>query len=249
MQREAPPAPTPASAGTPSTSRATPSAPPSFPPVPPASPALPAEALASAGWPTPELTSSAPPARRRRRGGKRVKFQRLPHPPQPVRALWTAASEEEKQRTHLACTVMLSYWLGKIDKAEAAAQLAVSELRVWQLSQQALAGMAAGLLKQPRTRRLLALPKDPEEDPVLLRKKIAHLQRELAAAARLIELLKDLPGQRSPTAAPAASAAVQKQRAPGKAARARQGRARSALPGSRPEESREPAPASQASTG
>jgi hypothetical protein len=158
--------------------------------------------------PAPSPTSPDPSAvpagqKRRRLGGKRVHFRCLPRPPAPVRPLWTAASEEQKQSAHKACSVMLAYWLGKIGKSEAAKDLCVSELRIWQLSQQALAGMAAGLLKQPRTRQVSALPKDPESDPAALRKKIAALTKELASASRLIELLKELPAHR--TSAPAST--------------------------------------------
>lgn len=163
-------------------------------------PAATATATSDAATASPPATTASDPTvpvKRRRRGGKRVKFQHVPRPPIPVRSLWTAASEEEKQQAHKSCSVMLAYWLGKIGKTEAAAQLCVSELRVWQLSQQALAGMAAGLLKQPRTRRILALPRDPEEDPATLKRRIAQLSRELLSATRLVDLLKDLPAHRA----------------------------------------------------
>src|SRR5215470_17346807 len=105
-------------------------------PPEPTNPPAPSDATSA---PTSPSSIGTAPAKRRRRGGKRVKFERLPPPPLPVKALWTAASEEERQRAHQATSVMLAYWLGKIGKAEAASQLSVNELRVWQLSQQALA--------------------------------------------------------------------------------------------------------------
>lgn len=137
-------------------------------------------------------------SRRPRRGRKRTNFQHLPRPPLPVKALWTAATAEEKAAAHKGCAVMLAYWLGKIDKHTAASELGVSDLRVWQLSQQALAGMAAGLLKQPRTRRKAeALPPDPEQDPQVLRRRVLALERELKLAGDLVDLLKDLPGNKA----------------------------------------------------
>lgn len=99
---------------------------------------------------------------------------------------------------------MLAYWLGKIGKSEAAAQLQVNELRVWQLSQQALAGMAAGLLKQPRTRVRPSPIRDPQEDPTMLKRRIAVLERDLTAATRLVELLKELPAHRASVPPPRA---------------------------------------------
>lgn len=162
------------------------------------------ESVTTAPSATATLPSSSEAPKRRRRGGKRVKFQHLPRPPLPVRALWTAASELERQQAHKATSVMLAYWLGKIGKGEAAVQLSVSELRVWQLSQQALAGMAAGLLTQPRTRARPTPLRGTEDDPAMLKRRIAQLQRELSSATRLVELLKELPAHRASALPPAA---------------------------------------------
>jgi len=96
-------------------------------------------------------TSSAP--RRHRLGRKRTKSGMPQHVPWPVRALWRAASEEEKARAHKAAVTMLEAWLGKTPREEAAARIGVRPLRFWQLSQQAVAGMVAGLLKQPKARK------------------------------------------------------------------------------------------------
>jgi hypothetical protein len=76
------------------------------------------------------------------------------------------------------------------------AALELPALRVWQLSQSALSGMLAGLLKQPRRRpRGGAMMKpDPESDPVVLRKRILQLEKELVVARKLTEILRDLPG-------------------------------------------------------
>lgn len=145
---------------------------------------------------------------------------------------------------------MLAYWLGKMDKGQAAKELGVSELRIWQLSQQALSGMAAGLLRQPRTRRVFTLPKDPESDPSALRKKIAALTKELAGATRLIELLKELPAHRAVApATPGTGEGTHTTAGRTKSSAARRGRKARAMPRIRPEVGREPDALSQAPPG
>ena len=65
---------------------------------------------------------------------------------------------------------------------------------VWQLSQQALSGMLAGLLKQPRTRcrkeMSMALS---EDDPRVLKKKIAALEEKNKRLEELLRLVRELP--------------------------------------------------------
>src|SRR5687767_4111723 len=100
-----------------------------------------------------ERTEGARPARRRRTGLKRTKIAVPTKMPLGVRELWKAASPEEQARAHQAAVLMLQAWLGKITREEAARTLDLSPLRFWQLSQQAVAGMVAGLLRQPRPRR------------------------------------------------------------------------------------------------
>ena len=134
-----------------------------------------------------------------RRGRKRTAFRTIPRMPVPVRALWEQASEEQRRAAHRACGAILEAWLGKAPRGEIAERLGVTPLRLWQLSQQATAGMLAGLLKQPRRRRSMTSPPlPPEEDPVKLRKKVEQLQRELSLAEDLIALLRELPGNREP---------------------------------------------------
>lgn len=152
---------------------------------------------------TPDLSQSndsvpgtAPPRpRRARTGRKRTVFQVPPRPAPAVRDLWGQASEEERTRAHLTCTLMLEYWLGKKSKAEVGKELGVPALRVWQLSQQAVSGMLAGLLKQPRRRRTAAeiAALCPEDDPVLLRKEIRELQTKLARTEDLVRVLRTAP--------------------------------------------------------
>src|SRR5262245_48471232 len=88
-----------------------------------------------------ETNTQAPAPRRTRRGRKRAHFSVVPRMPLPVKELWEHASTEEKARAHRTCCVMLQHWLGRLSRSEAASQLEIPALRVWQLSQQALAGM------------------------------------------------------------------------------------------------------------
>lgn len=113
-----------------------------------------------------------------------------------MKALWQEASEEDRERAHRYGMVILETWLGKKSRKDGAAELEMPVLRFWQLSQQAVSGMLAGLLIQPRTRRSSTQPKPaPEDDPVELRKEIAKLERELKSSQNLIEVLKLIPGR------------------------------------------------------
>ncbi len=134
--------------------------------------------------------------RRKRRGRKRANFRVPKTMPISVRALWEQATEEEQKLAHQTCATILEYWLGRASKAEAMKRLELPALRVWQLSQQALSGMLAGLLKQPRTRGGKGMSKDLVDDPRALKKKIAQLERELKLSQDLITLLRQLPGNR-----------------------------------------------------
>lgn len=96
-------------------------------------------------------------------------------------------------------------WLGKASREEAAKEIGISTLRFWQLSQQAVAGLVAGLLKQPRFRGGSGSLADPaEESAGVLRKKIAGLEKDLDGAQRLIALLKELPVLRAAGETPGA---------------------------------------------
>lgn len=124
---------------------------------------------------------------------KRTTFKVPERMPMGVRELWHSATEEERERAHRQATVVLALWLGKTTKAEAAATLEVKPLRVWQLSQMAVSGMVAGLLKQPRKGGGRVIPSRPEDDPVVLRKRIHQLEAEVAGLERLVALVRDLP--------------------------------------------------------
>ena len=134
--------------------------------------------------------------KRKRRGRKRANFRVPEKMPISVRALWQHANEEEQKLAHQTCATILEYWLGRASKADVMERLQLPALRVWQLSQQALSGMLAGLLKQPRMRGNKAMPKDPADDPKAMKKKIAQLERELKLSQDLIALLRQLPSHR-----------------------------------------------------
>ena len=137
--------------------------------------------------------------RRRRTGKKRLKFAPPQIFPRGVRELWTAASREEQEQAHRSCTQILSMWLGKRRREEVSLELSIPPLRVWQLSQQALAGMLAGLLHQPRPRRRQEeTTMDPIKNDLRAQaKRIAELERLLADREDLIRLLSSLPKPRT----------------------------------------------------
>jgi len=130
-----------------------------------------------------------------RTGRKKSRFRVPPYPAPSVRALWQAASLEQRTRAHELSMAILEYWLGKSSKAEIARRLNVPPLRVWQLSQLALSGMLAGLLRQPkaRPRRSLSVALEPADDPKILRQRILDLERKLLRTEDLVRVLKDLP--------------------------------------------------------
>jgi len=145
---------------------------------------------------TGESTAKSKDARplRTRMVRKRTSFKRLRHPAWPVRGLWECAPEEEKRRAHATCVKILEYWLGKKSKRQVALEIEVTPLRVWQLSQQALAGMMAGLLTQPRkrvTREVFEAP--PGESREELKRRVARLERELSRTEDLVRVLRTAP--------------------------------------------------------
>jgi hypothetical protein len=140
-------------------------------------------------------------AGRARRFRKR-RFKRVPWMPRPVKALWDLAAEEERKAAHETAATILEWWTGRAKKGEAAARLKVPPLRLWQLSQRALAGMVAGLLRQPRWRRTEGQAMDPADDPKALRRRIKELERELALTEELVSILRGYPANRGRTDLP-----------------------------------------------
>lgn len=133
---------------------------------------------------------------RERAGRKRSVFQKAPKPAWPVRGLWESAPQEEQQRSHEVCMTILEYWLGKKTKAEVAKEMGITPLRVWQLSQQALSGMMAGLLTQPRKRvGPEVFEGQPNQLPTALKKRIAKLEQELSRTEDLVRVLRCAPWQ------------------------------------------------------
>ena len=131
---------------------------------------------------------------RTRRGKKRLVFQPPRQVPSSVRGLWEGAAQEERTKAHSTCVAILSMWLGRKSRAQVASELSLPSLRVWQLSQAALAGMLAGLLKQPRGRgKGPTTMQSGEEDPRALKKRISELEAENRALKELLEILKNLP--------------------------------------------------------
>jgi len=134
------------------------------------------------------------PRRRKRTGRKRTNFKKAPRPAWPVRGLWEAAPAEERARAHATCITILEYWLGKKSKAEVASELGVTPLRVWQLSQLALSGMMAGLLKQPRRRVDRAVFEcRTGETPAALKHRVVELEKKLARTEDLVRVLRTAP--------------------------------------------------------
>jgi hypothetical protein len=149
--------------------------------------------------------------------------------PLPIKTLWEAASEEQRTIAHRTATAILSTWLGKTSREAAAKELGLSAIRLWQLSQQATCGLVVGCLRQPRFRgRPPADALHPGfEGAGMLRKKILLLERELDASRRLIEVMRDLPGNRGRALAPESEARHERSRGGtnGRAARADDGAA------------------------
>jgi len=162
-------------------------------------------ATAPEAEPPVESPAVAPAEGVKTRGPRRMRRRlptRMAPPAVAVRGLWAAATEEERQRAHEAATAILGWWLAVLPKAEVLERLQVTPLRLWQMSQMAVSGMAAGLLKQPK-RREKALPGAPaEESREGLKRKVAHLERDLRAARELVGLMRTLPSWRATSGPP-----------------------------------------------
>lgn len=195
-------------------------------------------------------TAPADPPRRRRRYRQRLTLTY--RPVYPIRALWLQASEEERKLAHERTTAILEYWVGIVSKKESAERLNVPPIRLWQMSQRAVSGMACALLKPPKTLpRRGSGPQDQgprgieatESSPVALRKEIARLKRDLEQRNNLIEVLKSLPSNRLPTrsekAAEAPKAAASSGRAEHAAEAGERPRGRKRRGSPPPEEGRE----------
>jgi hypothetical protein len=149
---------------------------------------------------TPLLTAS----KRSKRAGKRKMGFRMDTPAFPVRAIWELATETERQEAHKTGVLMLEHWLGRMTRRDLGTKLNLPPLRVWQMSQQALAGMVVGLMAQPKRPPKgtpMATEKKIEKDELkTLRKRVADLEQDNRVLKELLDLLKDMPAQAAATA-------------------------------------------------
>src|ERR1035437_4578264 len=130
--------------------------------------------------------------------GKRKGKFRMDTPPYPVRAIWEMASPEEKQKAHEMGVLLLEHWLGHLTRKELGEKIGQPPLRIWQMSQQALAGMVVGLMAQPkRPPKGTPLPAMPvQQDVKALEKELAEARRQMQMQSELIGILRDLPANR-----------------------------------------------------
>lgn len=148
-----------------------------------------APATASATTTPAAAPDSKGPSRPRRRRGV---ISRWAQPVYPIKAIWDAASEEERAKARELATELLGMWLGLQSKEDLAKRLTVPPIRVWQMSQRAVAGMVASMLRPPTGRRGAMPRTDPEVKS--LRARIAVLERELSVSQRLVGILRSMPG-------------------------------------------------------
>ncbi len=131
---------------------------------------------------------------------RRAKIKLPPKMPIPVRALWEVATQEEREKAHQSGVILLQVWLGQMSKEEASKQLGIPPLRIWQLSRQAISGMVAGLLKQPKMRKgkaaLESLKQEEGVNTKALEKRVKELERENTLQKELIELLRAMPARK-----------------------------------------------------
>ncbi len=141
---------------------------------------------------TDETTAATAPRQRRGRGRRRVGS--WVRPVYPIRALYDAASEEERRQAHLLSATILEYWTGVKTKQEVAKALSVPPIRVWQMSQRAATGLVCALLTPPSGKRGAPMATSDEEKALL--KELERLRKENQLQRELIEVLRELPGNR-----------------------------------------------------
>lgn len=134
------------------------------------------------------------PVEKKPRKKRKARVQIGKFPAVPIRGLWSQASEEEKAQAQQRAQVIMNYWMGQLSKMDACRELLVKPVRFWQLTDQAVKGMAVGLLWQPRSRGKKVRLSAERLEVEALRKKIANFERSLRAQQKLIEVLKSMPG-------------------------------------------------------
>jgi hypothetical protein len=143
---------------------------------------------------TTAASATTTPAPRQRRGRGRRRLGRTLRPVYPMRAYWEQVSEEVQRQAHLRAAIILEYWTGVKSKQEAAKALCVPPIRIWQMSQRAATGLVCALLTPPSGKR--GPPMSASEDEKALRKENERLRRENQLQRELIEVLRELPGNR-----------------------------------------------------
>jgi hypothetical protein len=126
----------------------------------------------------------------------KTKFnQKLVFPAIPVRGLWDRANQEERVQAQKIAMTMLQAWTGIMTKSEAAKTLGLRPVRFWQMSNQAMSGMMAGCLTQPRNRRKVNyMGKTDQELIKELTKEVSDLKKQIQCQHQLIEAMKSMPG-------------------------------------------------------
>ena len=151
----------------------------------------------------PTKIETSPVTKRYRRAGKRKYGFRMDTPPFPVRAIWELATQDERTQAHQMGVLMLEHWLGRMTRKELGEKINLPPLRVWQMSQQALAGMVVGLMTQPKRPPKgtpMMQPEKPKEDVKALKARIASLEQDNRVLKELLDLVKDLPANRTESA-------------------------------------------------
>lgn len=147
--------------------------------------------------PSASMEAAPEPMKRPKRAGKRKTGFRMDTPPYPVRAIWELATETERQEAHQTGVLMLEHWLGRMTRKQLGEKLNQPALRVWQLSQQALAGMVVGLMAQPKRppkgTPMNATRQSEKDELKTLRKRVAELEMDNRVLKDLLDVLKDMP--------------------------------------------------------
>jgi hypothetical protein len=147
----------------------------------------PATSAATTATASPTEPSRTPRPRRRR-----AAISKWAQPVYPIKAIWDAATAEERDRARELATELLGLWLGQQTKEDLAKRLQVPPIRVWQMSQRAVAGMVAAMLRPPEG-RVGPMPRLAPEVREL-RARVAALEKELAVSRSLVTLLRSMPG-------------------------------------------------------
>ena len=112
----------------------------------------------------------------------------------PMRGLWDLATVEEREKAKQTAQAIMEYWMGYLTKRQATEKLNLTPVRFWQLTSQAVAGMTAGLLTQPRYRKADYMGKSEQQQIKQLRAKVRDLEQMVSSQQKVIEIMKSMPG-------------------------------------------------------